>query len=171
MSYVLFLPCHAWEVSRRLLTSDEKNIVAGIQQARRLSDTRGQYLKQRLTRDSPSVVAVGVTGLIFPRFHPCMSSSGSESLETPATRKTPALRNDLVPVVWKFSKLQSVSASRTAGDANKMAGENNFRELMKVKRRGTRPYAGHCVHPLPLLLYAAAIPLMSLTARLDLPSG
>ena len=58
-----------------------------------------------------------------------MSRSGSESLEGVSTFKAPALRDDIVPVVWSFSKLQSAATSKMMIET---AGDDPLRELMQV---------------------------------------
>lgn len=62
----------------------------------------------------------------------CLSRSGSESLEGVSTSKAPALRDDIVPVVWSFSRLQSAATSKMMIET---AGDDPLRELMQVLKR------------------------------------
>lgn len=64
------------------------------------------------------------------RRHPhYLSSSGSESLEATATAKAPALRNEILPVVWSLSELQNAAASKMMMEAT---SDSPIRELVQV---------------------------------------
>ncbi|CAM9282771.1 unnamed protein product, partial [Laminaria digitata] len=63
------------------------------------------------------------------------STAGSESLEGVSTSKAPALRDDIVPVVWSFSKLQSAATSKMMIET---AGDDPLRELMQVEKIANR---------------------------------
>lgn len=58
-----------------------------------------------------------------------ISHSGSESLETAASPKAPALRNEILPVVWSLSELQNVAASKMIMEAT---SDSPVRELVQV---------------------------------------
>eukprot|EP00904_Undaria_pinnatifida_P003680 jgi/Undpi1/13312/HiC_scaffold_8.g02973.m1 len=63
------------------------------------------------------------------------STAGSESLEGVSTSKAPALRDDIVPVVWSFSRLQSAATSKMMIET---AGDDPLRELMQVEKLANR---------------------------------
>lgn len=58
-----------------------------------------------------------------------ISYSGSESLETTASANAPALRNEILPIVWSLSEFQNVAASKMITEAT---SDSPLRELVQV---------------------------------------
>ena len=62
---------------------------------------------------------------------PLLRYPGSESLETSASTKTPVLRNEILPVVWRLSELESTATStKTMGATS----DSPVRELVQVQK-------------------------------------
>lgn len=61
---------------------------------------------------------------------PLKSCSGSESLEATIAPKMPVLRNEILPVVWRFSELQNTAASTAV--VAETTSDSSLRELVQV---------------------------------------
>lgn len=56
---------------------------------------------------------------------------GSESLETSAATTTPVLRNEILPVVWRLSELESTATSTMMMETT---SDSLFKELVQVQQ-------------------------------------
>eukprot|EP00903_Cladosiphon_okamuranus_P017135 g15782.t3 len=63
------------------------------------------------------------------------STAGSESLETSAATTTPVLRNEILPVVWRLSELESNVPSTTMMETTL---DSLFKELVQTEKNANR---------------------------------